>query len=64
VTVITKDHELRAATDLIILIDEKIQDELYERLSSGMIERERFGDLTQKLREWQNLCLELISAMA
>jgi hypothetical protein len=62
-TAITKEHTIRATEDLIILIDEKIQDELYEKLTSGMVDRERFEELTEKFRTWQRLCRELISAI-
>ena len=61
---ITSHEEAKSVTlSSILFVDEKIQDALYEGLTIGKIDRDRFQDLTGKLAQWQGLSQELMSVI-
>ncbi len=58
--ILTRDDTARAVEDLILLIDEKLQSDLYEK--SGLIPQGAFLELMDKFRRWQQLTREIINA--
>ena len=61
---ISKQNRGFVLTDLILMIDEIIQDELYEKFVSGLIDRTEFQELTHKLTKWQALSQEILSGIS
>ena len=59
--IIATDETKGLLVSSLFFVDQKIQDSLYEALSTGKIDRDRFKELTGKLAEWQSLSKSLIS---
>jgi hypothetical protein len=61
ITLSTIPHELAElpAADAVLLIDQKIQEDLYEKFTSGQLTAEEYRSLQQSLRIWQGLSLLL-----
>lgn len=62
-TIATHEEAKSLTLSSVLFVDEKIQEALYEALSLGEINRERFQELTGKLTQWQGLSRELISVI-
>ncbi len=45
----------------LFFVDQGIQDSLYEALSTGQIDRDKFQELIETLTQWQRMSKKLLS---
>ncbi len=60
-TIASQEEAKGVTLSSILFVDDKIQEALYEGLSTGSIDRDKFQELTEKLTQWQGLSRELMS---
>lgn len=59
----TIQQEVQEANYHVLEADHSIQAALYEQFSAGLLAREQYNTLQQKLQVWQILSRELLAAI-